>query len=95
MAGLRSPRRGVSRVGRFRTDAHRRRVRSRLAFKRFAWAHGCATEAARERIEQIFADGARRGFARTMAINTCSQAVMERLGLRLCRTFHPEIVDPL
>ena len=31
----------------------------------------------------------------TMAVNTRSRAVMERIGLRYARTFHPHFDDPL
>lgn len=64
-------------------------------FKRSAWGHGYATEAARALITQLFADGAQRVVAQTMAVNARSRAVMERLGLRHCRTFHLDFDDPL
>lgn len=64
-------------------------------FKRSAWGHGYATEAARALIARLFADGAQRVFAQTMVVNARSRAVMERLGLRHCRTFHLDIDDPL
>jgi RimJ/RimL family protein N-acetyltransferase len=70
-------------------------AKSAGVFKRFAWGNGYATEAAREPIDHLFAHGARRVFAQTMAINARSRAVMERLGLRLCRTFHLDVIDPL
>ncbi len=63
--------------------------------QRSAWGHGYATEAARALIEQLFADGAQRVFAQTMAVNARSRAVMERLGLRHRTTFHLDLDDPL
>ena len=51
-------------------------------FKRAAWGRGFATEATRELIDRVFATGAQRVFAETIAVNTRSRAVMERLGLR-------------
>lgn len=64
-------------------------------FKRSAWGHGYATEAGGALITQLFAEGAQRVFAQTMAVNARSRAVMERLGLRHCRTFHLDFEDPL
>lgn len=64
-------------------------------FKRSAWGHGYATEAARALIDRLFDDGAQRVFAQTMAVNARSRAVMDRLGLRYCRSFHLEVDDPL
>ncbi len=56
-------------------------------FRRDAWGNGFATEAARELIDRLFRHGAQRVFAQTMAVNSRSRAIMERLGLRLGRTF--------
>jgi RimJ/RimL family protein N-acetyltransferase len=64
-------------------------------FQRDAWGRGFATEAAQELIDRLFANGAQRVFAQTMAVNTRSRAVMERLGLRLGRTFLLHFEDPL
>lgn len=64
-------------------------------FRRSAWGHGYAAEASRVLIDQLFVNGARRVFAQTMATNERSRAVMERLGLRYCRTFHLYVDDPL
>ena len=62
---------------------------------RAAWGRGYATEAAGALIAHLFAAGARRVYAQTMATNERSRAVMERLGLRYARTFHLELDDPL
>lgn len=64
-------------------------------FRRDAWGHGFATEAARALIDALFAEGARRVFAQTMAVNERSRAVMSRVGLRYNRTFHLHFDDPL
>jgi len=64
-------------------------------FRRAAWGLGYATEAAGALVERLFAEGARRAYAETMAVNSASRAVMERIGLRYVRTFHLEFDDPL
>src|SRR5206468_2856804 len=64
-------------------------------FRRAAWGCGFATEAARALVDTLFAQGASRVFAQTMAVNERSRAVMKRVGLRCSRTFHVEFDDPL
>jgi len=64
-------------------------------FRRSAWGRGHATEAARALTERLFECGGQRVFAQTMVVNVRSKAVMERLGLRHCRTFHLDTCDPL
>lgn len=64
-------------------------------YRRAAWGQGFASEAAAALIDQLFVAGARRVFAQSMATNTRSRAVMERVGLRFARTFHLEFDDPL
>ena len=64
-------------------------------FRRSAWGRGYATEASSALLEHLFAEGARRAYAETMAVNTASRALMKRIGLRHVRTFHLEFVDPL
>ena len=64
-------------------------------FRRSAWGRGFATEAARELVEQLFAEGAVRLFAQTMAVNERSRAVMTRIGFTFVRTLHLEFEDPL
>ena len=56
---------------------------------------GYATEAASALLERLFAEGAQRLFAETMAVNHPTRAVMERVGLRYKRTFHLHFDDPL
>lgn len=52
------------------------------------WGRGLATEGSRALLGTAFADpSVRRVFARTMAVNTGSRRVMEKLGMRLVRTF--------
>jgi RimJ/RimL family protein N-acetyltransferase len=63
--------------------------------RRAAWGHGFATEGARALLDQAFAAGAARVTAETMAVNTRSRAVMERLGLRHVNTYHAEFDDPI
>lgn len=64
-------------------------------FKRDAWGRGFASEAACDVINQLFASGAQRVFAQTMAVNARSRALLERLGLRLGRMFVLDVEDPL
>jgi RimJ/RimL family protein N-acetyltransferase len=63
--------------------------------RRSAWGRGLATEGARALIDALFDRGANRVYAETMAVNERSRRVMERCGLRYCRTFHLEFDDPL
>lgn len=62
---------------------------------RSAWGRGIATEAAGSLIEHLFAAGATRLVAQTMAVNKRSRAVMDRLGFVYARTFHLQFDDPL
>jgi RimJ/RimL family protein N-acetyltransferase len=64
--------------------------------RKSAWGKGYATEASRALIDMAFAElGARRVYAETMAVNTPSRRVMERVGMRYVRTFHEEFDDPV
>lgn len=59
--------------------------------RRDAWGKGYATEGSRALIDRAFTDlGATRVYAETMAINTASRRVMEKVGLRLIREFHAD-----
>ncbi len=61
-----------------------------------AWGRGYATEGSRALIDLAFAQpGTRRVYAETMAVNTASRRVMERVGMRLVRTFHLTWDDPI
>ena len=64
-------------------------------FRSSVWGRGYATEATRALVEKLFELGASRVFAQTMAVNTRSRAVMERVGLTYSRTFHLHFDDPL
>jgi RimJ/RimL family protein N-acetyltransferase len=56
--------------------------------RRSAWGRGLATEASRAMVDRTFATGgAERIFAHTMAVNTASRRVLEKVGLRYVRTF--------
>ena len=64
--------------------------------RKSAWGQGYATEASRALIDKAFGElGARRVYAESMAVNTPSRRVMERVGLRYVRTFHEEFDDPV
>lgn len=64
--------------------------------RKSAWGQGYATEASRALIDKAFSElGARRVYAESMAVNTPSRRVMERVGLRYVRTFHEEFDDPV
>lgn len=61
-----------------------------------AWGKGYATEAGRVVVAAAFTErGVRQVRATTMAVNTASRRLMERLGLRYVRTYHEEWDDPL
>jgi RimJ/RimL family protein N-acetyltransferase len=65
-------------------------------FHRAAWGRGYATEGAAALLHHAFAAlGAETVFATTMAVNTPSRRVMERLGMRYLRTFTEHHDDPL
>ena len=65
-------------------------------FHRSAWGAGFATEAARALVGRAFAEtGTERVWATTMAVNTPSRRVLERVGLRHVRTYHEHFDDPI
>ncbi|QRP50638.1 GNAT family N-acetyltransferase [Amycolatopsis sp. FDAARGOS 1241] len=60
------------------------------------WGRGFATEGLRAVVRKAFAElGAERVVAATMVINTRSRRVLEKVGLKLVRTFFPEWPDYL
>jgi RimJ/RimL family protein N-acetyltransferase len=63
---------------------------------RWAWGRGYATEGAIALMHKGFHHlGASRVYAETMAVNTRSRRVMEKMGLRHTRTFFVDWPDPL
>ena len=65
-------------------------------FHRAAWGRGYATEAARALVDRAFAEtDTDRVWATTMAVNTPSRRVLERVGLRHVRTYHQHFDDPI
>ena len=57
---------------------------------------GNATEGARALVDRGFAElEVQRVFAETMAVNTSSRRVLEKVGFRLVRTFHLAWDDPI
>lgn len=63
--------------------------------RRVAWGRGLATEGSRALLRYAFDHlGLRRVWAQTMAVNAASRRVMEKVGLRYVRTFHPDW-DPI
>ncbi|HZM74833.1 MAG TPA: GNAT family N-acetyltransferase [Candidatus Limnocylindrales bacterium] len=63
---------------------------------RSAWGRGYATEGSQALLHMGFTDlGASRVYAETMAVNTRSRRVMEKIGLRQVRTYFIEWPDPL
>lgn len=61
-----------------------------------AWGRGLATEGCRAMVAHAFTiTGIDRVVAGTMAVNTRSRRVMERLGMVHVRTWHEEFEDPL
>jgi len=63
--------------------------------RRSAWGKGYATEGSLVLIEYAFASGARRVYAETMAVNASSRRVLEKVGMRHVRTFHPHFDHPI
>ena len=64
--------------------------------RRAVWGRGYATEAARALVGLAFGRlGADRIVATTMAVNSGSRRVMEKLGLRHLRTFFADWPEPL
>jgi len=63
---------------------------------RWAWGSGYATEGSLALLHMGFTDlGASRVYAETMAVNTRSRRVMEKIGLRHVRTLFVDWPDPL
>ncbi|GAA4615817.1 GNAT family N-acetyltransferase [Actinoallomurus liliacearum] len=63
---------------------------------RSAWGKGYATEGSRALIDKGFTEqGVERVVAETMTVNSASRRVLEKAGLTLVRTFHPEGWDPI
>lgn len=61
-----------------------------------SWGRGLATEGARAMIGQAFDDpGVERVFASTMAVNTGSRRVLEKLGMAHTSTWVEEWEDPI
>jgi RimJ/RimL family protein N-acetyltransferase len=63
--------------------------------RRDKWGRGYATEGAKAVLDRAFAEGRARVTAQTMAVNTGSRRVLEKLGLRHVRTFHVDWANPL
>ena len=64
--------------------------------RRDAWGEGYATEASRGLIRKAFEElGWQRVIASTMTVNTRSQRVMERVGMRLWKTTFKPWEDPI
>ncbi|MET9023457.1 GNAT family N-acetyltransferase [Actinopolymorpha sp. NPDC004070] len=64
--------------------------------RRAAWGRGFATEGARALVQRAFAEvGTAEIRATTMAVNTGSRRVLEKLGFEHIRTLHLDWPDPL
>src|SRR5690625_3426338 len=60
------------------------------------WRRGYASEASSALLRHAFETvGQVRVIAQTMSVNAGSRAVMERIGMRYVRTFHPTWDDPI
>lgn len=60
------------------------------------WRQGLASEASRVLLRHAFDTvGQSRVIAQTMAVNAGSRAVMQAIGMRYVRTYHPQFDDPL
>lgn len=65
-------------------------------FLRRFWRKGLASEASLVMLAHAFDTiGQSRVIAQTMAVNAGSRGVMEKVGLRYVRTYHPHFDDPL
>lgn len=65
-------------------------------FLRRFWRRGLASEASLAMLAHAFDTiGQSRVIAQTMAVNAGSRGVMEKVGLRYVRTYHPTFDDPL
>jgi RimJ/RimL family protein N-acetyltransferase len=65
-------------------------------FHKSAWGRGLATEGSIALVEKGFAElDVQRVVATTMAVNSGSRRVLEKVGLRYVRTFYPDWADPL
>lgn len=64
--------------------------------RKSAWGKGYATEGSLALIRKGFTElGVQRVVATTMTVNTASRRVMEKVGLRLVRTFHLSWPEPI
>jgi RimJ/RimL family protein N-acetyltransferase len=64
--------------------------------RREAWGRGLATEGAQPMLAQAFADpGVETVVASTMAVNSASRRVLEKIGLRHTETWHEQWDDPI
>jgi RimJ/RimL family protein N-acetyltransferase len=64
--------------------------------RRSAWGKGYATEGCRALVDTAFTDlGANLVYGDTMAVNTTSRRVMEKVGLKLARTYHATWENPI
>lgn len=74
----------------FRPDANASPDEPELGYRlhRFAWGNGYGTEVSRALLRKGFAEfGVERAFATTYEYNLASRRVMEKVGMRLVRTF--------
>jgi RimJ/RimL family protein N-acetyltransferase len=72
------------------------RVSLGYRLRRDAWGRGLATEGCRALIAHAFTmRGIEHVVAGTMAVNTRSRRVMEKLGMTHVRTWHEAFADPL
>lgn len=63
---------------------------------RWAWGRGLATEGSRALVDMAFTrGGASRVNAETMAVHAASRRVMEKVGMRLVRTFRADWPYPI
>lgn len=63
---------------------------------RWAWGRGLATEGSRTLVDMAFTrGGASRVNAETMAVHAASRRVMEKVGMRLVRTFRADWPYPI
>ena len=72
-----------------RQDSPPGQVELGYRLRKSAWGNGYATEGSRALIRKGFTEhGVQRVVAEAMAVNLASRRVMEKVGLKLVRTFH-------
>lgn len=77
-------------------DAHPEEVELGYRLAPSAWGKGYATEGSRALVDLAFTEiGVQRVVATTMAVNTASRRVLEKVGMNYVETVHQAYADPI